>query len=225
MATVNLNKAPKVNLTKGQTVNLTKDGTENTSKLTKVFFGAKWGQIVHQSKGGFLGRLFGGSTTESVDLDASLLIYNENGSLIDTVYFGHNRSNDGAIFHSGDDLDGTAGSEQENDNETISIDLTKVTSKAKFIVAILNSYRHHKFDQIPYMKLRIYTGRAGNPDEVLCAYNLENDSSFNGKEAVVLGYFYRCEGGWKFRADGTTSTETSISAIAKGSAKRAIQNH
>lgn len=92
-------------------------------------------------------------------------------------------------------------------------------------MAILNSYRHHKFDQIPYMKLRIYTGRAGNPDEVLCAYNLENDSSFNGKEAVVLGYFYRCEGGWKFRADGTTSTETSISAIAKGSAKRAIQNH
>lgn len=52
-----------------------------------------------------------------------------------------------------------------------------------------------------------------------------DDSSFNGKEAVVLGYFYRCEGGWKFRADGTTSTETSISAIAKGSAKRAIQNH
>lgn len=47
MATVDLSKAPKVNLTKGQTVNLTKDGTTNTSNLTKVFFGAKWGQINH----------------------------------------------------------------------------------------------------------------------------------------------------------------------------------
>lgn len=225
MATVDLNKAPKVNLTKGQVVNLTKDGTENASKLTKVFFGAKWGQIVHRGKGGFLSKLFGGTTTESVDLDASLLIYNGDGALIDTVYFGHKRSNDGAIFHSGDDLDGTAGSEQEEDNETISIDLTKVTSRAKFIVAILNSYRHHKFDQIPYMKLRIYTGRAGNPDEVLCAYNLENNDTFNGKEAIVLGYFYRDNNGWKFKADGTTSKETSIGSIARGTALDVIRKH
>lgn len=235
MATVDLSKTPKVNLTKGQTVNLTKDGTSNTANLTNVFFGAKWGSIVRghkETKGGFFRKLLGKveevfvpDMNESVDLDASLLIYNENNSLIDTVYFGHKRSNDGAISHSGDDLHGTAGSEREADNETISIDLTRVTSRAKFIVAILNSYQHHKFDEIPYMKLRIYTGRAGRPDEVLCAYNLENNSTFKGKEAMVLGYFYRSGDGWKFKADGTTSKETSISAIARGTALEVIRKH
>lgn len=254
MATVNLNKAPKVNLTKGQTVNLTKDGTENTSTLTKVFFGAKWGQINHstvkqvqkkvlvgtEEPKGFFRKLFGVRTpiyetrteevlvsghTESVDLDASLLIYNEKYSLIDTVYFGHKRSSDGSISHSGDDLHGTAGSEQDSDNETISIDLSKVTPRAKFIVAILNSFQHHKFDEIPYMKLRIYTGKVGNPDEVLCAYNLENNATFKGKEAIVLGYFYRSDNGWKFKADGTTSRGTSISSISRGTALEVIRKH
>ncbi len=235
MAIVDLSKAPKVNLTKGQTVNLTKDGTSNTANLTNVFFGAKWGSIVRghkEVKDNFLRKLLGKveevfvpDMNESVDLDASLLLYDDNKSLVDTVYFGHKRSNDGAISHSGDDLHGTAGSEREADNETISIDLTRVTSRTKFIVAILNSYRHHKFDEIPYMKLRIYTGRAGRPDEVLCAYNLENDSTFKGKEAMVLGYFYRSGDGWKFKADGTTSKETSISAIAQGTALEVIRKH
>lgn len=235
MATVDLSKSPKVNLTKGQTVNLTKDGTENTSKLTKVFFGAKWGSIVRghkEVKGGFLRKLLGkveevfvADTTESVDLDASLLLYKDHNTVIETIYFGHKVANNGSIKHSGDDLTGTHGSEKEQDNETISIDLEKVDSRVNYIVAILNSYQHHKFNQIPYMKLRIYTGRAGKPDEVLCAYNLENNESFNGKEAVILGYFYRCEGGWKFRADGTTSTETSIGAIARGTAREVIKKH
>lgn len=231
MATVNLNKVPKVNLTKGQTVNLTKDGTSSTSNLTQVFFGAKWGSIIHKTiKGGFLRKLFGKveevmSTPESVDLDASLLIYDKNKNLIDSVYFGHKMSRDGAILHSGDDLTGTVGDEKENDNETISIDLSAISHKAQYIVAILNSYRHHKFDEIPYMKLRIYTGRAGIPDEILCAYNLENNDSFKGKEAIILGYFYRSDNGWKFKADGTTSNESSIRCIADGTALTVINNH
>ena len=229
MATVDLSKAPKVNLTKGQTVNLTKDGTSNTAHLTNVFFGAKWGQINHGIKKTVQKKVqveaLVSGHTESVDLDASLLLYDQNKTLIDTVYFGHKRSNDGAISHSGDDLHGTAGSEKEADNETISIDLTRVTSRAQFIVAILNSYQHHKFDQIPYMKLRIYTGRAGRPDEVLCAYNLENNDTFKGKEAIVLGYFCRSGNGWKFKADGTTSKETSINSIARGTALDVVRKH
>lgn len=233
MATVDLSKAPKVNLSKGQTVNLTKDGTSHTEGLDRVFFGAKWGSIIHGrkvKKGGFFQKLFGtaqeifeSTNVESVDLDASLLLYDKSKRLVDSVYFGHKTSKDFAIHHSGDDLHGTGGDERDQDNETISMILSRISSNVQYIVAILNSYRHHKFDEIPYMKLRIYTGSAGNPDEVLCAYNLENDSSFKGKEAVVLGYFYRDGNGWKFRADGTTSNEPSISAMAQGSALRVIQ--
>lgn len=75
------------------------------------------------------------------------------------------------------------------------------------------------------MKLRIYTGRAGRSDEVLCAYNLENNATFKGKEAIVLGYFYRSGNGWKFKADGTTSKETSIGNIARGTALEVIRKH
>lgn len=219
MPQVNLSKTPIVNLTKGQVVNLTKDGTSKTSDLTNVFFGAKWGQIQHK---GFLGF---GKSYESVDLDATLILYDSSYSVIDTVYYGHKTSRCGAIHHSGDDLTGTSGSELENDNETISINLKDVNPRAKYIVAILNSYRHHKFDEIPYMKLRIYTGRAGNPDEVLCAYNIDNDESFKNKEAVVLGFFYKdASEGWKFRADGTTTNERGIDEIRSGSAKTVIRN-
>lgn len=230
---VNISKQPKVNLTKGQSVNLTKDGTSNTEGLDRVFFGAKWGSIIHGrkvQKGGFFQKLLGKAqevfettNVESVDLDASLLLYDKSKRLVDSVYFGHKTSKDGAIHHSGDDLTGTGGNERDQDNETISIVLSRISYNVQYIVAILNSYRHHKFDEIPYMKLRIYTGSAGNPDEVLCAYNLENDSTFKGKEAVVLGYFYRTNNGWKFRADGTTSNEPGISAMAQGSALRVIQ--
>ena len=69
MPQVNLSKTPIVNLTKGQVVNLTKDGTSKTSGLINVFFGAKWGQIQHK---GFLGF---GKSYESVDLDATLILY------------------------------------------------------------------------------------------------------------------------------------------------------
>lgn len=211
---VNISKTPKVNLTKGQAINLTKDGTKDSEKLSTVFFGAKWGSII---KKGFLGL---GKSVEDVDLDASLLMYDEHKVLVDKVYYGHKTSNDGAIKHSGDDLTGTDGDEQEEDNETISIDLTKVNPRVTHIVAILNSYRHHKFDEIPYMKLRIYTGKLGDPEEVLCDYNLKNNDSFRGKEAIVLGFFYCKDNGWKFRADGTTSNEKDITEISRGTAIR-----
>ena len=214
---VNLTKVPKVNLTKGQSVNLTKDGTDNSEELNKVFFGAKWGSIKH---GGFLG-FFGFS--ESVDLDASLICYNSKLRVVDTVYFGKRYSSDGAIRHSGDDLHGST-KESDRDNETISIELSKVRPDVEYIVAILNSFRHHKFDKIPYMKLRIYTGAANYPDEILCAYDIKNNESFKGKEAIVLGYFYRSNGGWKFQADGTTSNEKSIAVISYGTALTVIDN-
>ena len=241
MATVNLSKTPRVNLTKNQVINLTKDGTTSTDKLTQVFFGAKWGKIEitrtvteTRYKGGFFKRLFGGGEKEtvekeqvvgyeSVDLDASLLLYNEKKKLVDTVYFGHKTSRDGSIHHSGDDLVGTEGGEQEVDNETISINLPKVSSNVKYIVAILNSYRHLTFDEIPYIKLRIYSGKVGVPEDILCEYSLANNSDFKGKEAIVLGVFSRTpNGSFTFRADGTTTTETSIGVISNGSALRAI---
>lgn len=219
---LNISKTPKINLTKGQSINLTKDGTEGTSNLDKVFFGANWGAIKKGNKS-FFSKLFGSDDdVEAVDLDASLLLYDDNNKLLEKVYFGHKVSQLGSIRHSGDDLTGDEGEPDDSDNETITIGLNSIDKKVTKVVAILNSYTHQTFDEIPYIGLRIYTGKVNDPDEVLCAYNLANDDSFAGKEAIVLGHFYRSNSGWLFKADGITSKARSIDEISKTDAKSVL---
>lgn len=206
-------------LSKGGRVNLSKD--KNGNSLSKVFFGVNWGAI---KTGGFLGF---GSSTKAVDLDASVVLMDENKRKLETVYFGHKDSSDRAIHHSGDDLTGDTNGNDGKDNETISIDLDKVRSSVHFVAFILNSFRHHKFDEIPYMGMRIYTTEDGRPatyshstPNILAKYNLENDSkdpetTFQGREGIVLGYAYRKDGEWKFKALGNTGAWESIGEIER----------
>lgn len=235
MTSVNLNKKPIVNLCKGQVIHLTKDGTSATKELTKVYFGASWDPIVKEkivSKPNFFGKLknliFGDNveverTKEYVDLDASIIVYNDALKRIDTVYFGNLRSSDYAISHSGDDRTGESGRD-DRDNETISIDLSRVTKRAKYLVAILNSYTHQKFNKIPRIGLRIYTGEANEPDEILASYDQFNTPNFNDKEAIILGYFFREDDSWKFSAVGKMTDEKSILAMSNGSIKDLLRS-
>ena len=43
-----------------------------------------------------------------IDLDASLVMLDEMGSVVDAVYYNKLFSDNGAIYHSGDQRDGTA---------------------------------------------------------------------------------------------------------------------
>lgn len=191
-----------INLSKGGRVNLSKD--DNGNKLSKVFFGANWGAI---KSGGFMG--FGGGT-EAVDLDASVVLMDASKRKLETVYFGHKDSSDRAIHHSGDDLVGDTNGDDGMDNETISVELDRIRPEVEYVAFILNSYRHQRFDKIPYMGLRIYTTSDGRPVTVqtlILMYNLDNDSNdpdttFAGREAIILGYAYRKDDEWKFKALG-----------------------
>lgn len=206
-----------INLSKGGRVNLSKD--DNGNKLSKVFFGANWGAI---KSGGFLGF---GSSTEAVDLDASVVLMDSNKNKLETVYFGHKTSRDGSICHSGDDLVGDTDGDDGLDNEIISVELDKISGNVQYVAFILNSFKHQNFDKIPYMGLRIYTTPDGRPalsrhsnPTILAKYNLENDSkdpetTFQGRQAIILGVAYRKDGEWRFKALGNTGTWGSISAI------------
>ena len=80
---------------------------------------------------------------------------------------------------------------------------------------------------IKYMGLRIYTTADGRPvtrpnsnPNVLAKYNLDNDSkdpdtTFVGREAIILGYAYRKDGEWKFKALGNTGSWQSIGEIER----------
>ena len=208
---INLNKE----LVAGGRINLSKDDAGNN--LSRIFFGANWGKI--HAGGGFMG--FGGKTRD-VDLDSSAVCLDENKRVIETVSFHHLRSNDGSITHSGDDRGGDD-SDDGCDNETIGVDLTRIGSRVHHVVFILNNYSQQRFEELPYMGLRIYTTKSGNisrriSDEgtILAQVKLEPKSDkYIGKKGIILGEAYRHNGEWKFKTIDVTGTWGSISAIER----------
>lgn len=101
-----------INLNKGQTIDLRKpDG----GGLTRVRMGLGWDAKTVTKK-----TLFGGTktVTKSIDLDASALLC-AGSEVVETVYFGHLRSDDGSLQHTGDNLTGAG----DGDDESIVVDL------------------------------------------------------------------------------------------------------
>src|SRR3546814_13205292 len=76
-------------------------------------------------------------------LDASCLVFDGAGNLVETVWFQKLVSSDGSIRHSGDNLTG----EGDGDDETISIDLTRLPSNVETLVLTVTSFRGQTFDQ------------------------------------------------------------------------------
>lgn len=226
-----------INLTKGKTICLTKTSESTGEALKVVKCGLSWGRIecireknIPAKNPGFFGKLFGAKPEEArtvkevighkdVDLDASICVYDSGKNLIDTVYFGHKISNDGSMKTLGDDTTGVNHQGEGSDNETLIINLPKVSRNTKYLVVILNSYRHDKFDKLPYAKMRIY-----DENKEFASYEVANSPEFAGKEALVLGVFTRVsdDGRWEFKASGVSTEERSVSEIANGSAKKAI---
>ncbi len=194
-----------INLSKGGRINLSKD--ENGNSLDKVFFGTNWGMI----------RRAFGLGREAVDLDSSVVLLDASGNKVDLVYFGHKDSL--GVHHYGDDLTGDANGDDGMDNETIEVTLSKIDSRVQHVFFVLNSYRHHKFDKIPYIGIRIYTSSNNQPKRsvsdpvtVLAQYSLKDMASeFSGKESIILGEAYRKDGEWKFKAIGEFGNIKSVS--------------
>jgi len=194
-----------INLSKGGRINLSKD--ENGNSLDKVFFGTNWGMI----------RRTFGLGREAVDLDSSVVLLDASGNKVDLVYFGHKDSL--GVHHYGDDLTGDANGDDGIDNETVEVTLSRIDSRVQHVFFVLNSYRHHKFDKIPYIGIRIYTSpnnqpkrNISDPVTVLAQYSLKDMASeFSGKESIILGEAYRKDGEWKFKAIGEFGNIKSVS--------------
>ncbi|MBE7648254.1 TerD family protein [Tenacibaculum finnmarkense genomovar ulcerans] len=205
-----------MNLKKGQQINLTKKPSNgNVSKLTKFCVGVNWGAIEgtyiqREKKGGFLG--FGGKEetitkkfTEAVDLDASCGLFDVNGNLIDTIYYGQLNSKDSAINHSGDDREGDLDGDDGLDNEIISVDLSRVNTAVKKIVFFLNSYKKQDFSRVPFATIRLYEGTAEKVIEVFATYNVAADITYKNCVSMIMGALHKENGEWKFDAIGAPS--------------------
>lgn len=187
-----------IKLEKGQRINLEKS---NGSALQNICVGINWGAIQHKS---FFG-LF--TNVEKVDLDASCAEFDSFGNIIDKVWYRKLSSSDKAIRHSGDDRSGDQNGNDGLDNEVIQVDLAKVPSKVDKIAFVLNSFSRQDFNIIPFASIRIYEGTPTKVKEVFATYDVVNDKTFAGSVSMVMGVFYRHNGGWKFNAIGQPTSD------------------
>lgn len=193
-----------ISLTKGQKISLKK---EDGSSLSSFCVGANWGAI---SEKGFFG-----TKTKAVDLDLSAVLINDTKQVCDVVYFGKTSAK--GIKHSGDDRTGDVGGDDGLDNEIISIDLNNLENGVSQIFFVLNSYTHIEFDKIPFASIRLYEGTPTRVNKVFAQYNVANDASFQGREAMILAKLYKKDGEWKFSAIGEATRDKKLEELISNS--------
>ena len=167
-----------INLEKGQRVNV---------ELQKFTIGLGWDTN-------------SSSTGVDFDLDASAFILGENKKLLSDenfIFYNNLKSPDGSVEHTGDNLTG----EGEGDDESIRIDLSKITPNAYEICFVVTIHkadeRKQNFGQVHNSVIRIYNT---DTNEEIMKYELEED--FSIETAVEFGRLYLRNGQWKFEAIG-----------------------
>jgi tellurium resistance protein TerZ len=173
-----------VNLQKGQKISLEK---EAGGSLNRVTMGLGWD--VAKSKG-FFG--FGGGKSESVDLDASCVLFDEANRPVDVVWFRQLKSRDGSISHSGDNRTGAG----EGDDEQIVVELNRVPENVRSLVFTVNSFTGQNFSTVENAYCRLLN--AANNQEV-ARFNLSVQGPHT---AQIMAKLYRHNGEWKMHAIG-----------------------
>jgi tellurium resistance protein TerZ len=172
-----------VNLQKGQKISLEK---EAGGLLARVTMGLGWDAIK-------VGGIFGfGARTQAVDLDASCVLFDEQGRPVDVVWFRQLKSRDGSIVHTGDNRTGAG----EGDDEQIIVELARVPVHVKSLVFTVNSFTGQDFAQVKNAYCRLVN--ATNQNEV-ARYDLSVQGAHT---AQIMAKLYRHNGDWKMHAIG-----------------------
>jgi len=191
-----------INLQKGQKISLSKESGGN---LSKVVMGLGWDakQTANTSSKGLLGGLFGGNnknTSDAIDLDASCVLFDDNNKLVDTVYFGHLKSKDGSIVHTGDNRTGAG----DGDDEQIIVELAKIPAHVKSLVFTVNSFTGQTFDSVENAYCRLVDSQS---NQEIARYTLSSQGSHT---AQIMAKVYRHNGEWKMHAIGENGTGRTI---------------
>lgn len=191
-----------ISLSKDQVVSLKK---ESKSALGLIHVGLGWKAASSQEKKGFFSSLFGSSKTETdeIDLDASVILLNEDKEIEDTIFFGNRQSYCRSVFHHGDDLTGGTG---DQDNEVIDIDLSKIRDDIEHIAITVNSFTGQTFDAVESSFCRVVSKAEGE----IVRYDLADKGEHTG---VVVAIISRCGGDWNFKAVGAAGKGRTASSL------------
>ncbi|MEU6215954.1 TerD family protein [Streptomyces sp. NPDC047022] len=172
---VNLDKG-RVSLQKNQTVSLVKGGRP---LLSQVKMGLGW-------EPAFRGK--------NIDLDASVIAFGRQRNHIDSCYFGKLTILSGAIQHSGDNLTGEGG----GDDEAIMVDLGRLPQEVTGLVFTVNSFSGQKFTEVAKAYCRLVDAAT---DEELVRFDLTNAEAETG---VMMAKLVRqFSGEWDMTAMGS----------------------
>lgn len=197
-----------INLEKGQTISLDK----STNDLTKMTIGLGW-KI--KSKKGFLAKLTGGGAEYDLDAVAVLLdaqnriqkLGNERLQGSDVIFFNNLKHDSGAIVHSGDNLVGGSGVQ---DDEQIIVHLDRLPGYVHRILFIVSIYqglqKKQHFGEVDRAFMRAVDGKGSE----IARYNLADDTAYHQMCSVTFGELYRKDNDWKFRALGEAHREDSF---------------
>ncbi|MEU6594833.1 TerD family protein [Streptomyces sp. NPDC046881] len=172
---INLDKG-RVSLQKNQTVSLVKGGRP---LLSQVRMGLGW-------EPAFRGR--------DIDLDASVIAYGPQRNHIDSCYFGKLTILNGAVKHSGDNLTGEGG----GDDEVIVVDLGRLPQEVTGLVFTVNSFSGQKFTEVAKAYCRLVDAAT---DEELVRFDLTGAEPQTG---VLMAKLVRqFSGEWDMTALGS----------------------
>lgn len=171
-----------ISLQKGGNVNLSKEAPS----MTKMLLGLGWDARATDG--------------DEFDLDASAFMLNGSGKVrsdADFIFYNQPKSSEGSVEYGGDNKTGSG----DGDDETITVDLTKVPADVEKIAVCVTIHkadeRRQNFGMVSNAYVRC-VNTAGNSE--VAKYDLSEDSSV--ETAMIFGEIYRHNGEWKFKAIG-----------------------
>ena len=172
-----------INLEKGGRINLSKEAPG----LKSAGIGLGWDTNATDTGAEF-------------DLDASVFMLGANAKIPSEKYFvfyNNKESPDSSVKHLGDSRTG----EGSGDDETVTVDLTKVDPAVLEIVFVVTideaESRRQNFGQVRNAFIRIYDTTT---NVEVTKYDLDED--FSRETAIEFGRLYKKDGEWRFQAVG-----------------------
>ena len=173
-----------VNLTKGGRISLNKEAPG----LKKILIGLGWDTNASDTGADF-------------DLDASVSLLDSNAKVAnekDFVFYNNLSSSDGSVVHTGDNRTG----EGDGDDESIKVDLSKISSSIKEIAIVVTIHeaaqRKQNFGMVRNAFIRLVNDETNTE---IVRYDLEED--YSTETGLLFGRLYFKDNEWKFSAVGT----------------------
>lgn len=188
---INLDKG-RVSLQKNETVSLVKAGKP---LLSQVKMGLGW-------EPAFRGK--------DIDLDASVIAYGPQRNHIDSCYFGKLSILNDAVKHSGDNLTGEGG----GDDEVIMVDLSRIPTETTALVFTVNSFTGQKFTEVAQAYCRLIDAASG---EELVRFDLAEAEPQTG--VLMAKLIKQFSGEWEMTAVGDFVKSRTVRGMVKPGAQ------